>query len=152
MGRVSERQIDPSIQERLNEIFHDYFISLKSRLDVEEYLQSLLSPTEHKMLAKRLAIAVLISRGYNTEEVDQLLKVSKSTVNSVQRQMMSGASGYKKAVKHIQESSSREKLWLSIEQLLLSVSPNKAYQSSQWNMKSKAGKRIVKRKRQLSSL
>lgn len=83
MERVSKRKIDPEIEERCFEIFWSLLAELKSPREIREFLQSLLSYTEQTMLAKRLAIAVLISKGYNYEEIDQTLKVSKSTVGTV---------------------------------------------------------------------
>ena len=101
MGRISKRRIDPEIEDRIFEIFWEYLASLKMPLQIKEFLVSLLSQTEQVMLSKRLAIALLLSKGFNFEEIDETIKVSKSTVGMINRQMLAGVSGYQRAVEHI---------------------------------------------------
>lgn len=152
MGRVSKRKINPYIEKRILEIFLDYFANLKTPNDINAFLVSLLSPTEQIMISKRLAIAVLLSRGFNYEYIDHNLKVSKSTVATIHRQLMTGALGYKKAIEYILKKENREGLWNSLEEFFIQLSPPKAYGSLGWEKKSEAGKKIERRKKELSSL
>ncbi|MDO8486807.1 MAG: Trp family transcriptional regulator [Candidatus Curtissbacteria bacterium] len=152
MGRVSKRKINPQIEERIFEIFRDYLATLKTPLGIKEFLQSLLSNTEQVMLSKRLAIAVLLARGFNYEEIDETLKVSKSTVGMVHRQISTGAQGYQKAIKHVLAQEKNQKFWNNLEELLIQLSPQKMYGSSAWQRKSQASKVIARRKRQLEAL
>lgn len=152
MGRVSKRRVDPEIEERVFEIFWDYLAKLKNPKDIQEFLISLLSHTEQVMLAKRLAIAILLARDYNYESIDQTLKVSKSTVGTVHKQLLIGAEGYKKAVKHILIEEKFDRLLNTIEKILLKLSLPKQYGSSQWEIKSRLGKKLAKKERKLSAL
>lgn len=152
MGRVSKRRIDPEIEKRIFEIFLDYLAHVKTSEDIKEFLISLLSYTEQVMFAKRLAIAVLISRGFNYEDIDQTLKVSKSTVGAIHKQILIGAVGYKKAIEHILQKEGNEVFWNSLEEILLKLSSPKQHGSSAWKKKSKIGKELAKRKRKLSAL
>lgn len=152
MGRVSKRRIDPEIEERIFEIFWDYLATLRDPKEINEFLISLLSFTEQVMIAKRLAIAVLLARGYNYEDIDQTLKVSKSTVGTVHKQILIGAPGYKKAVERILKKEKFENLWNILEELSLKLSRPKRYGSPAWESKSKKGKALAKRQRKLSGL
>lgn len=152
MGRVSRRIINPEVEERVFEIFRNYLAHLRNPLDIQEFLLSLLSYTEQVMIAKRLAIALLISRGFTYEHIDQTLKVSKSTIGTVHKQLLIGATGYKKAVSHIFNKEQRENIFNTLEEIILRLSPPKAFGSAAWETKSKKGKALAKRKRQLSSL
>lgn len=152
MGRVSKRKIDPEIEERIFEIFRDYIAILRDPKDINEFFISLLSFTEQVMIAKRLAIAVLLSRGYNYEEIDQTLKVSKSTVGSIHKQILIGAPGYKKAIELISKKEKLEGFWNNLEEIVLKLSGPKRYGSSVWKQKSQRGKVLTKRQRKLSAL
>ena len=152
MGRVSRRHINKDVEERIFEIFRDYIAHLSNLSDIQEFLVSLLSYTEQVMIAKRLAIAVLLSRGFNYEYIDQTLKVSKSTVGTVHKQILTGAPGYKRATSYILGKEKRESLWNSLEEILLKISPPKRYGSAAWQGKSEEGKTLAKRKRKLSAL
>ncbi len=152
MGRVSKRKIDPEIEERIFEIFWDYLATLRKPEDIHEFLVSLLSFTEQVMIAKRLAIAVLLNRGYNYEEIDQSLKVSKSTVGTVHKQILIGAPGYKKAIDRISKREKLEGFWNNLEEIMIKLSGPKRYGSMSWEQKSKQGKILVKRERKLSAL
>lgn len=152
MGRVSRRKINPEVEARVFEIFRDYLAHLRNPLDIQEFLLSLLSYTEQVMIAKRLAIALLISRGFTYEHIDQTLKVSKSTIGTVHKQILIGAMGYKKAVSHILDKEKKENLLNTLEEIILRLSPPKAYGSSGWERKSDKGKSLAKRKRKLFSI
>lgn len=104
------------------------------------------------MLAKRLAIAVLLEKGYTYDLIDEVLKVSKATIATVHKQCISGAPGYKRAITHILNTERKENLWNELNRLILALSPPKSYGSVSWERKRGAGKRLAKRKRQLTSL
>lgn len=152
MGRVSKRKIDPEIEERIFEIFRDYIATLRDPEDINEFFVSLLSFTEQVMIAKRLAIAILLSRGYNYEEIDQTLKVSKSTVGTVHKQILIGALGYNKAIDRISKKEKLESFWNNLEELMIKISKPRRYSSASWQKKSKEGKDLAKRQRKLSAL
>lgn len=152
MGRVSKRRIDPEVEERIFEIFWDYLATLRKPEDIHEFLVSLLSFTEQVMIAKRLAIAVLLNRGYKYEEIDQTLKVSKSTVGTVHKQILIGALGYKKAIDRISKREKLEGFWNNLEELMIKLSGPKRYGSPSWESKSRKGKALSKRQRKLSAL
>ena len=152
MGRISRRIIDPEIEEKVFDIFRSYLVQLHTSDDTQAFLTSLLSHTEQVMLAKRLAIAVLLTKGYTYEQIDETLKVSKSTVGTVHKQLLIGAVGYQKAVERVLKDEKHEKLWSKFENLLLSVALTKAHGSLAWKKKSESGKKLAKKIRKLNSL
>lgn len=152
MGRISKRKIDQEIQERILELFWRHLSSLNNKNLTRNFLSDLLSPTELSMLSKRLAIAVLLAKKFNYQQIDEIIKVSKSTISTIDRQLSSGASGYKYAVGQILKKEKSEKLLVKIDELLIQFSPKKMYGSAAWKQKSFAGKIVVKRKKQLKYL
>lgn len=152
MGRVSKRKIKPEIEDRVFEMFESYIASLRNSIETKEFLTSLLSTTEQVMLAKRLTIALMLAKGFSYQEIDEILKVSKSTVGTVDKQLRSGAIGYKKAIKKILNKEAIESFWNSLEELALSLSLPKQYGTQAYKNKSKKGEKLAVRKRQLSKV
>lgn len=152
MGKVSRRRVDPEVEERMLEIFKNHIVSLRSSFDVQDFLNCLLSSNEQIMLAKRLAIAVLLYKGYTYEEINETIKVSTSTIGVVHKSIILGAQGYKKAASKVMSDAQLENFWHKLEEIMLKLTPPKRYGSSGWEEKSKIGKRLNKRSRQLSSL
>lgn len=83
------------------EIFWQCFADLKSSKEVFEFFEAFVSPAEKVMLAKRLAIAVLLEKGWDYQSISSAVKVSTSTVNSVRRQMLYRGDGYRKAARKV---------------------------------------------------
>ncbi|OGE19277.1 hypothetical protein A3J19_00145 [Candidatus Daviesbacteria bacterium RIFCSPLOWO2_02_FULL_41_8] len=152
MGRVSRRRIDPEIEERIFEVFWDYLATLRKPEEINEFLVSLLSFTEQVMLSKRLAIALLLAKGYLYRDIDETLKVSTSTVGTVHKQILVGAPGYKKAVERILKREKMNNLFNSLDEILIKFSGPKRHKSPAWEGKSQRGKALAKRQRKLSAL
>ena len=114
MGRISKRRIDPEIEERIFEIFWGHLSSFNTSKETRDFFMSLLSYTEQVMLAKRLIIAVLLAKNKTYDEISDIIKVSKSTIGSVHKQIFIGAPGYVNAVTKILKDERHEKMWNKI--------------------------------------
>lgn len=152
MGRISKRHLNQAIEERIFALFWQHIASLSTPFVVAEFLQSLLSHTEQVMIAKRLAIAILLSRGYSYQYIDDTLKVSKSTIATVDRQMISGAPGFKHAAHAVDKRKAQEEMWDSLEEVLLKIALPARYGSVRHQLKSIAGKGLRKRKFQRENI
>lgn len=80
MTMVSKYPLNKKVQDRVFEIFLNTISNLKNHNDIDSFLNEFLSPTEKIMLAKRLSIAVFLSKNYDIRSISQILKVSKNTV------------------------------------------------------------------------
>ncbi len=147
MPRISNRYLHKDIEQYLCDILWDYLAALNNRESVREFVDSILSSTEQIMIAKRLAIAVLISRGYTFEIIDDKLKVSKATIAGVHHQLQSGAVGYKKAVEHIEKKRDSAQKGDSIEEFLLKLIPPAAPGSNRFLVKSSVGKTLYRNRK-----
>jgi uncharacterized protein YerC len=152
MTRISYRKLNKVIEERMYELFWLVFSKLNTRKDIRLFLGSLLSPLEQTMLAKRLAIALLLSRGQTYEMISEQVKVSTATVGGVHKAMLFGNSGYKRAVSLVKKEKQAEAFWMSIEEILLKLSMPQAVGTAGYLAKSAAGKRLFKHKLKRSSL
>lgn len=83
MPPVSKYPVSNEVYERVFEVFSKSIVKLETKNQVAEFLDEFLTPTERIMLAKRLAIAFLIVKGYEYREISRILRVSTNTVGRV---------------------------------------------------------------------
>lgn len=146
MSMVSKRILNRDLENRIFDLFVKTVIDLKDGQEVKDFLEDLLSPSEKIMLVKRLAIAILLSKGYTYEAIDNTLKVSRPTINRVSFWLKHGKSGYQKAILKILKQKKKEELIDKIEEILTKLSPPKAYGSLAFEKKQKAGKTLYERR------
>uniref|UniRef100_A0A831YQ20 TrpR like protein, YerC/YecD n=1 Tax=candidate division WWE3 bacterium TaxID=2053526 RepID=A0A831YQ20_UNCKA len=109
MAQISKRRMLPSIEKRVYELLWDSVAKSGTKKESEEFLTDLLTYTEKVVLAKRLAIAVLLMKGFNYDSIKDLLKVSGTTISRVQEYLRSEPVGFKRfAGKLVKEEFWRE--------------------------------------------
>ena len=152
MAKVSKRILNKNLEEHLFTVFIESIINLRNKEDVKNFIADILSPVEKIMLTKRLAIAILLFKNYTYEEIDEKLKVSKSTIMNVSNALKSGKNGYKKVVEEIIKKQKREKLFLNIDEILLQLSPPKRVGTGGFERKREKGKNIYLRRKKIDLL
>lgn len=146
MAKISKRIIDKNLENYIFEVFIKTLAQTNNPDDVKDLIEDLLSPSEKIMLIKRLAIAVLLSKGYTYDQIDNTLKVSRPTIMTVSFWLKNGKSGYKKAVQKILNSQKKQALIDNIEDILLQVTLSKRHESLAFKKKQKRGKELFKKK------
>lgn len=101
MTQVSKYPIAKEVADRIFEIFLKTFIEIKNKEEADQFISDLLTPTEKIMLAKRLAIAFLLEKGYDYRSIQRIIRVSAPTITSVNIALKHGSEGYKKLIKKI---------------------------------------------------
>lgn len=152
MTKVSKRILNKEIEERMFALFWKALADIKKEEEIESFLKDILSPVEQVMIAKRLAIALLLARGFSYESIEATLKVSSATIMRVNFWLNHGGEGYRKVVEKIMREKKREELFDKIDEFLLKISPPAALGSAGFTRKQRAGKEIYQRKLQRSSL
>ena len=113
MTKVSRRILDKNLEDYIFSVFLKTITDLKTLSESKNFLEDLLWPTERIMLIKRLAIAVMLSKGYTYDEIDHTLKVSRTTIMNVSYFLKHGQnSGYKEVVARILKDQKREEFLL----------------------------------------
>lgn len=95
MTQVSKSPLSPKISKEIENSFWWILTNLQKEEEVKKFLNDFLSPTEKTMLIKRLAIAMLLLKGYTYKDIREILKVSYPTINHIQRWLAKGGRGYK---------------------------------------------------------
>lgn len=140
MPQVSRKFLPKDIEERMFRLFFDAFARISRPSDVAIFLQDLLGPVERIMLAKRLAIALLLRRGYDYGSIKQILRVSNETISRVNIALVHSGKGYKLVVDRILADKALNEFWERIEDILTSVIPpnrqfGKDLHRSKWSRK-----------------
>ena len=131
MPQVSKYPISKDVYERVFEVFLKTISALKTKGQVENFLEEFLSPTEQIMLAKRLAIAFLLAKKYDYREISKILRVSTGTVGKVAMNCEEGSS-FAKVVNKILQDEKIEEFWLTVGEKLASIGAAAKSKSGGW--------------------
>ena len=111
MTQVSKYRMDKDLEKRMFNVFYKTLADLRTEKQVEMFLHDLLTPTEKVMLAKRLAIAILLIKDLSYRYIRDMLKVSTTTIVSTNMWLNQGGDGYRAAIeKLIREEKADELL------------------------------------------
>ena len=65
MTQVSRIRLPKAVEDQMHGALRKALADLRTEEEVGEFLEDLLTPTEKIMLGKRLAIAILLDKGYD---------------------------------------------------------------------------------------
>lgn len=124
MTQVSKYPVSVEVEKRMYAILVDTISKLITSDEINEFLAEFLSPVEKVMLAKRMTIAVLLSKGYNYKEINKILRVTPSTIASVSIALKYSKRGYKKAVDKILSSEELDAFWQKVDDVIHNLVPS----------------------------
>lgn len=145
MTQVSRRPLHKDVEKRIHEIFISSLAKVRVADEVYRFANDLLSPIEQKMLAKRIAIAFMLYKGYNQRSICHILKVSMGTVSRVSYKLQYGDKGYGRVINKIVASEKMGEFFQKIDDLIGDILPPKGrswseYRREQWVNKLKRQK------------
>lgn len=123
MTQVSKRHIEKKVKERIIDLFWTSLSSLSSKEKAASFLEDLLTPTEKIMLAKRLAIAFMLLKGYDYPSINQRLKVSDPTIWNIKTNLFHRGNGYRTAITQIMQKEKWENFWQELDTLFTQALP-----------------------------
>ena len=80
MVRISEKRIKKEVFVKILDQLFDYIVGVKTKSESKRFLGEFFTTSEKIMLAKRLALIVMLKRGYSFTVIRRTLKMSESTV------------------------------------------------------------------------
>lgn len=123
MTQVSRRPLKKEVEEKLFEVFWEVFELMRTKKEAESFLKELLTPTEEIMLAKRVAVALMLLKGYDYREIQDSLNVSATTVGKVSLWLRRGGEGYRRILEKIIKRQKVEEFWEKVDGFLGKVLP-----------------------------
>ena len=121
MPHVSSKRVKKDVFKRMSIEFVNTISGLKSKDEIKGFIRELLTPTERVMLAKRLAIIMMLKRGYPFQIIERTLKISSST--SMRFWKIIKIQDFSTITKNIQKEKDKKKFWNEIEVLLRAGMP-----------------------------
>ncbi len=130
MPQVSRKPLSKRTEEELFKIFFKSFARLSDPSDIQKFFFALLSPVEQTMLAKRLAIALLLSKGWSYESIKQTLNVSQETIARVNMSFNYKGEGYQMVIKKMLRDEKLENIFNNIEDATIAIFPSSSLKGS----------------------
>lgn len=118
MPQLSKKPLPYEVKEKILNTLFDSIINIGRRNVVKEFIDNLLTPTEKIMLAKRLAAAYFLEKGCTYKFISKILKLSPTTINTIQRELIKGGGGYKAVFRLISNTSKLEELMEKLDRIV----------------------------------
>lgn len=103
MPHVSKYRLGKKAEGEIINNLNIAFTVINSGEEMVNFINSLLSPTERVMLAKRLAMIILIESGMSDPQISDLLHVTHGTVAKMRLFYEARGAGFKVALKKLEE-------------------------------------------------
>ncbi|MCX6704449.1 MAG: Trp family transcriptional regulator [Candidatus Woesebacteria bacterium] len=120
MTQVSKYLLPKEVYDHIFDVFLSTFVEIRTKNSASEFLGEFLTPTEKIMLAKRLAIGILVAKKCDYRKISQILKVSTATVGNISSLYKYGRS-YKKMVDKLLTSEETKKFWVGFGEEIASI-------------------------------
>lgn len=117
MPHISRYPLGPGAEKELIRTLEIVLTKLTKEDDMDQFLLALLSPTERLMLAKRLAMIVLLRQGLPESSIAEVLHVTRNTVSKIQLFLEARGQGYEVGLKVLEN----EKVMTELEGLLMKL-------------------------------
>lgn len=101
MTKISRISPDPRHMGIFIDNFWNAVTLLESKEETKTFLKDLLTHTETKMFAKRIQIAKMLVQGYDYRTIKNYVKVTNSTIASVNNLLNTGGKGLVRIIKRL---------------------------------------------------
>lgn len=120
MAQISKYPISKEVYDRILDLLFEITAKLRTKKQVSDFYNRFLTPTENIMLAKRLAIGLLLAKKYKYREISKILKVSMCTIGIVAVDYKYGTA-FKEVIDNVVASEEMQDFWLEIAEIASSV-------------------------------
>jgi len=117
MPHVSKIKLNDKSQKALIKNLELILTKINKSENMKYFLEALLTPTEKLMLAKRIAIVVLLKEGFSESDIANALHVTRETVSRMQYFFEARGQGYEIALKVLE----KEKVIKEFRKVLLTL-------------------------------
>lgn len=115
MTMISKYPLTEDVKKRVTDIFYQSLADLKEPNQVANFLKEFLTPTEQVMLAKRISIGYLLGKKYEARTISNILKVSVTTVTSVNRLIKHNKGYFYSMIEKLLKEEKNQKFWDELE-------------------------------------
>lgn len=143
MAQISKKYLSADVQNKIAYTLLEAVSQVKGRKETSLFLNDLLTPTEKVVLAKRLAIAVLLIKGWGYEAIQSFLKVSSDTVGKVSVTVKVNQ-GYRSIVEKMMRTEAGREFWQDVIKLAHRVGTRETFAEEELlNKKFRMGRKTL---------
>jgi uncharacterized protein YerC len=151
MAQISWKPLKKELYNQVYNLLLKILTDSYSKPKAKLLLDDLFSPTEQVVLAKRLAIALLLAKGYKYEEIVKILNVSMPTIAAVNLNLKFKGEGYRHFVNRVMTEQKVKKYWEQIQDMVLDVGSFGGKGSKGWRyLRQEVGKKRFKKSTPIS--
>ena len=110
MPQISKRFVKPDVKEKIDNLFIECIAECRNQKESANFINVLLTRTEKTVIAKRVAIALMLIKGYSATDIDEKLKVSQATVYTVKYWLEDKGVEIKSILESIAKRDEKQKL------------------------------------------
>ena len=121
MVNISKQKLSKTNLQHINDLFLTHIMRIGDSRHSRQLLNELLTPAEKLQLAKRFAIIILLEQGRATVEIEVGLRVSRTTIASVEEKKEKGV--YKETITEFNRAKKGD-LWVALEKILSAGMPS----------------------------
>jgi uncharacterized protein YerC len=118
MTHVSRNPLDKDVYYDILDGLYWLMADIKTSAQMKVFLTDFFTKTERIMLAKRLAIALMIVEGYDTELIKKVLKVSTATIYRMREWVDRGGAGLKDGLFRLRKRQVMNDFWDQVKTLI----------------------------------
>lgn len=118
MPQLSKYPLRQLVKSEIVTNFHWLIAHLTRENEIDKFLDDFLTETEKVMLAKRLAIAMMLEKGYSYFDIRDTLKVSTSTILRISHWLEKGGIGYRIALRKLSQKEKLNAFWQEISEFI----------------------------------
>jgi len=138
MPQISKYKLNQQVYRKIFALFPDFLARLARQGQQQVVINTLFSATERIMLAKRLAIALMLVKGYSYQEIVHKLKVSWGTVGKISELLKTSDQTFVKELEQIAKQEAFADFLLAIGYKISSTLPPRGGNWSVWRRRIEA--------------
>jgi len=132
MTQVSKYTLRKDVSDRIFELFAKILTSMPNKERAEVFISEFFTPTEKIMLSKRVAIMFLLEKRCDYNTIKDILKVSSSTIATVNTLRQYRSKGYRKLISKILKDEKMNTFFGLILDKLLEIPASSREGSGSW--------------------
>lgn len=123
MAQISKRPLGAEVRREMFQAFFRALAKISDEAAMAKILDDIFTPTEKVMIAKRVMAAILLDRGYPYHKIGEFLKMSPTTINTVQREIRKKGEGYRLIFSLFPKRSKVDDIFEAADRLLARMIP-----------------------------
>jgi uncharacterized protein YerC len=125
MPHLSQKKLKKDAFKRISRQFTKTIAELETKTETNKFLNEILTDTERTMLAKRLALLMMLKKEIPYSVIEGTLKVTPQTIARYWKKTKQH--GFEVITAKLDKDKAREEFWNSVERFLLIGRPSQSH-------------------------